>query len=1090
MSKEKVDSTRIAEFLEGGNPQKYIVAIESTYYEDFVNLIINDPVKGKYIEQDDYTPFLWLNGNVAKRLYGGKRSKIRSAMRESGVKITKLRDTDTDGNVPDRLANGYNFIAKCTKGSYNKLLSFFKNGGVDVFDEKDRKDFVTFSPTEQYLIQTKKRLFKGIDDYNDLHRLQFDLETVGLDGTKQPIFQIGIRDNRGFEIVLETKGDTPKELRESEKFNIKEFFRIIDDLKPDVITGYNSENFDWDYFEKRCARLNLDLKDIVFTLDPNTNFKRKESTIKFGSETEHYNQTLMWGYNILDISHSVRRAQAINSDIKKWNLKYITQFSGVAKANRVYVPGNELFTIWADQEPYWFNNSDGTWAKLKEGDELPEGTEQVKGDYIVQRYLLDDLWETEQIDTIYNQAAYLIAKLLPTNYVRSATMGTAGQWKLIMAAWSYENGLAIPANTPKKPFTGGLARLLEVGYAKDVIKLDFAALYPKTQLTHNIFPDLDISGVMEGLLTYVVDTRDEFKFLTGTHKKKASELKQLLEENKHKLTPERIAKAEQMITDESKIASDYDKKQLPLKILANSFFGAYGAPHIFNWGDLDSAEETTCRGRQYLRLMVKHFTEGYGFRPLVGDTDGFNFAIPENVDTIKYVCNGNHWKTKHYEAGTELIGLEAVLAEFNEVYMIGRMGLDIDDICNSTINFKRKNYANDIGGKVKLVGNSIKSKAMPVYIEEFVDKGVRLLLDGKGYEFIELYYKTVDDIFNYRIPVAKIASKSRVKMTPENYKNVYCRQTNKAGRAKSRQAHMELILHEELNVDLGDTIYYVNTGTAKSHSDVKKITDKKTGSVEIQLNCKLIPKAQLEENPDLTNDEYNVAKYLTAFNSRIEPLLVCFDTDIRDEIIINVYNEKKTRLTKLEERSVFTEKQCKLIAGKPFKDSEQDTYEALMEMTDTEIDFWSRTNKLPNNMTEDEWSKIYENYVIRKRIEREEGIQYEKDTLQNVIKSLELKDLNDIETYGELPKLIATFSTFVVNPENNDIEIISDKYGVVLGNFDDLFKLRKLAEERDEFYKTLVGHENMSSSELYDAWVSRNEVCSSGQTSLNLTYKK
>ena len=102
--------------------------------------------------------------------------------------------------------------------------------------------------------------------------------------------------------------------------------------------------------------------------------------------------------------------------------------------------------------------------------------------------------------------------------------------------------------------------------------------------------------------------------------------------------------------------------------------------------------------------------------------------------------------------------------------MIGRMGLDIDDICRSTINFARKNYANDIDGKVKLVGNSIKSKAMPVYIEEFLDKGVRMLLDGNGYDFIEHYYKTVEDIYNYRIPVAKIASKSKIKMTPENYK--------------------------------------------------------------------------------------------------------------------------------------------------------------------------------------------------------------------------------------------------------------------------------------------------------------------------------
>jgi hypothetical protein len=93
-------------------------------------------------------------------------------------------------------------------------------------------------------------------------------------------------------------------------------------------------------------------------------------------------------------------------------------------------------------------------------------------------------------------------------------MGTAGQWKLIMSAWSYQNKLAIPETQSKRDFVGGLSRLLELGYAKDVYKL---ILLHKIEITHGIFPNLDISGVMEGL-TYVVDTRDNFKFLTGTER--------------------------------------------------------------------------------------------------------------------------------------------------------------------------------------------------------------------------------------------------------------------------------------------------------------------------------------------------------------------------------------------------------------------------------------------------------------------------------------------------------------------------------------------------------------------------------------------
>lgn len=1077
MSNKEVSFDIIENFLEGIDPQKYIVAIEASYHEDFVYLIINDPETGKRIEKHSYKPFLWMKHDVALMMFDGKRSAIRAAMRKYGVKIKALNVEDENGNKPKRLDNGYKFMASC-KGSYNNLVNFFREGGVDMFsgdliNPEDKNSptikslFVTFSPDEQFLIQTGKRLFKGMDDYDDLHRFQFDLETEGLDASKDAIFQIGMRDNRGYEEVLETRGDTEQERRDCERMNIMKFFGTIRNLAPDIITAYNDANFDWPFIKRRCERLNLDIKEIAKTLNSKQKIRWKDSMLKLGGESEHYEQTMMWGFNILDISHSVRRAQAINSNIKSWSLKYITQYSGVAKKNRVYVPGDILNKTWSDPSDYAFNDEDGDWYKMTEEKPLKEGYEIVKGDYIVQRYLLDDLWETAQVDAIYNQAAYLIAKLLPTSYMRSSTMGTAGQWKLIMAAWSYENGLAIPELEKKRDFTGGLSRLLEVGYARNVIKLDFAALYPKTELTHDIFPDLDISGVMKGLLTYIVDKRDEFKFKTGEEKGKAKELQGLLDENKHKLSPERIGNAEKMIAEHKRKASDYDKKQLPLKILANSFFGAYGAPYIFNWGDSDCAEETTCRGRQYLRLMVKHFTETHGFRPLVGDTDGFNFAIPDDVDKVKYICKANHWKTNEYEPGSELTGLDAVLAEFNEKYMIGRMGLDIDDICNSTINFARKNYANDIDGKIKLVGNSIKSKAMPVYIEEFLDKGIRLLLDGKGYEFIEWYYTYVDDIYNYRIPVAKIASKSKVKMSVKNYKNFYTKQKNKAGNYKSRQAHMELIMKHDLKVNLGDVIYYVNTGEAKSHADIKAIKNKETGEVgEIQFNCKLVPQDQLEKNPDLTTDEYNVAKYLDAFNKRIKPLLVCFDPEIRDEVLIDVYKDKKTKVLKLKERSVFTEKQCELIAGKPFNPEDQDTYEALMTMEDKEIRFWDSVNKLPNNMEQEEWDKVRADWKERMAIERINSIESEKRLLKDNLSRLEVKDYNKIRQSGKLPKTLESFVD-VIKDENSKHIFISKKWDVKLDNFDIVFKYENDAKERAVYYNTL----GSDVDDKYEQWL-------------------
>jgi DNA polymerase elongation subunit (family B) len=1064
MAKEEISFERIEEFLVGRDPEKYIVGIEASYHEDFVSLIINSPERGKVIDKHKLYPFLWMKHEVVNIIYGGDRKLIKKAMKDFGVNIKALKTEDADGNEPKRMAEGYKFMATCD-GAYNKLVNFFKEGGVDIFSGdkvypndnestlKYKDLFVKFSPDEQFLIQTGKRLFKGMDDYNDVHRLQFDLETEGLDAEIDAIFQIGIKDNKGFEILLETKGDTPKERRDSEKNNIITFFNLLFEIRPDIITAYNSENFDWPFFQTRCNRLGLDITDIAKTLNPKSKIRWKDAALKLGGEQEYYKQTIMWGFNILDISHSVRRAQAINSDIKKWGLKYITEYSGVAKPNRVYVRGDNIHTTWADKSDYAFNDKNGDWYKISEDNPLKEDYSIVKGDYIVQRYLLDDLWETEQIDGIFNQAAYLIAKLLPTSYMRSSTMGTAGQWKLIMAAWSYENDLAIPDLQKQRDFTGGLSRLLEVGYANNVVKLDFAALYPKTQLTWDIFPLLDISGVMKGLLTYVVDKRDEFKFLTGEDKAEAKRLQTLLDKNRHKLTPERIVKAEEMIKYHKKLASDYDKKQLPLKILANSFFGAYGAPYIFNWGDSDCAEETTCRGRQSLRLMVRHFTDKYGFRALVMDTDGANFAIPDNINDVKYICNASHWKTEKYQPGTELVGLEAVLAEFNEKYMEGRMGLDIDDVCDATINFARKNYANLIDGKVKLVGNSIKSKAMPVYIEEFINTGIKLLLDGKGYEFIELYHKYVEDISNYRIPVAKIASKSKVKMTRENYNTVYCKQKNKAGSFKARQAHMELIEANDLNVDLGDVIYYVNTGDAKSHSDIKTVRDKKTGAILMKFNCKLLPLHEVENNPDFIDDEYNIPKYLDAFNTRIKPLLVCFEPEVRDFVIRNVYKDKKTKVLKLEEKNVFTKSQCKLIAGKPYNPTDQDDYEKdLMTMEDKEIRFWDSVDKLPNFIEQEEWDKIRANYKERKKVEKFESIRREYELLENIFKQLEVVDFDRIKNKNKLPKDLNFVKLANID---NKFYFVSNEWGVILDKFESIFKYEDLAIKRNKYYQSL-----------------------------------
>jgi hypothetical protein len=135
-------------------------------------------------------------------------------------------------------------------------------------------------------------------------------------------------------------------------------------------------------------------------------------------------------------------------------------------------------------------------------------------------------------------------------------------------------------------------------------------------------------------------------------------------------------------------------------------------------------------------------------------------------------------------------------------------------------------------------------------------------------------------------------------------------------------------------VDNGDTIYYFNTGTAKSHADIKVQKNKQTGEEEIIWRCELIPNIELEKNPDKTGP-YNVAKYLNSFNSRIGPLMVVFQPKVRETLLV----------TDPEDKQFYTDSEMKLINGMPMSDGDQDNIIDLLTVTDRENDFWGRINR-------------------------------------------------------------------------------------------------------------------------------------------------
>ena len=1067
---KEITTETVNTFLNGYDPMERIISVECAFNEDQVSIIYVDAKGVKRIKKDDFKPFIWVKHSAAIRLFEGDRKVLRQKMRQYGIAVKKLITSKEGEEANERLENGYKYLFYATKRMSNmKFQFFFSEGGVPIHERKknstisSNKEFMAVTPTEQYMIATGRRLFKGYESYDDLTRFIFDLETQGLNPKKHRIEQIGIHTNKGYDKVIAIEGNSKEELDKNELNGIEEFLKILAELKPDTVVGHNSENFDWDFLIVRCEQLGVDFSELSLKYFRHPIYKKKKETVlKLGGEVEYYYPTIMWGHNVLDSLHAARRAQAIDSNMKSSNLKYVTKYLNLKKENRVYVPGDKITSTWNVQDKvYGFCDKDGDWYRVTDSRPLLDGYELVSGRYIVERYLLDDLWETDKVEDRLNESNFLVGKMLPTTFTRACTMGTAGIWKLIMLAWSYENDLAIPALGTNRKFTGGLSRLLKTGYIDRVVKLDYNSLYPSVILTWNINNDVDAMDVLNKMLNYVLGQREKYKELKAEAGAKADELKEFLTSCINNEEKEHIKKE---IAHWKAEKSGNDKKQLPLKILGNSYFGSAGSPSIFPWGNIVAAEKTTCISRQLLRLMIYHF-KSIGYEPIVGDTDGFNFQMPKEenfryTDEHPYIGKG---LGRNVKEGKEYTRVDADVAEFEDLFLnttynggVQRYGLGIDEYCDSNLIIARKNYADLMpDGSTKKVGNTIKSRKMSGYLEKFINEGVDLLLRGNGYKFLSNYYDYIEKIYNYQIPIKDIASKGNIKKTIKDY-IADCKTLTKAGSKKSRQAWYELVIKEGINVNVSDTIYYINTGTKKGHSDVKRITHyyynlngekteitkeveklykensklaaehgidtKKTrlelakekygnsafDEDEIILNCKLVPNEILDKEEDvLCSDyeglEYNVEKYIDQFNKRITPLLVCFHPNIRNKIII----------TNPKERMYFTEEESRLVSGFPNKAEDQDTFEALMTPERKEIEFWTKIGEVPPFVDECNinWNDLVKEYNKEVESEQNELFKQENQKYIDALNSLTNKDVEEFENDGKIPSSISSIMT-------------------------------------------------------------------------------
>ena len=416
--------------------------------------------------------------------------------------------------------------------------------------------------------------------------LAFDIETYSQNIGREILMIAFYADD--FEKVITWKKTENSEFVNDEKQLLEKFKEIINDYKPDILTGYFSDGFDFPYLQSRADKYNVNLD---LGLD--------YSEIRFGRGKNITAQ--INGIIHLDIFKFIRKVIARTLDTESYKLDNVA--SELLNEGKKKVDLDKLPESWdngKDLEKYCEYNLHDAKLTFKLAEKMmPNIVELVKivgmPIFDVNRMSFSQLVESYLIKQTPN-----FNELIP----KKPSHDEIGQRRI----QSYKGAFVFEP----KP-----------GLYKDIVVFDFRSLYPTIISSHNI-----------GLDTLNVDCEDEKKEYTPDKKyyfcrEKKSFISTIIED----LITRRMRIKEIMKNEENIFLKARSES---LKILANAFYG-YFAFFGARWYSIECARSITAYGRYYIQKVINDAGEN-GFNVIYSDTDSVFLTLDgkEKEQSIKF----------------------------------------------------------------------------------------------------------------------------------------------------------------------------------------------------------------------------------------------------------------------------------------------------------------------------------------------------------------------------------------------------------------------------------------------------------------------
>lgn len=556
---------------------KTVVCLDRGFYPYF--LVLPKKGKEKLLKKraENIKSLEIVKADLVEKVLDGERRKLVKVYCSLSTDVPKARD----------IVKGWKeLVEEC----YEYSINFYKRylidkkieGWIDVEGMETKGNYQA-----DRVINIKKIKPLKITKTPKLKLLSFDIEVVE-EGGKQKITVLSMMSDN-FRKVLTYKNDRHYgkyvEVLDDEEALLKRFVELVEEQDPDVLLGYNTDQFDFQILRDRAEEYSK-FKLIL---------SRDRTRMKF-SRRARVSTARLKGRVHIDLFSFIDTVLSPQLQTEVLTLDAVS--SELLNDNKISMDYEEITEAWRKSKDL---------AKLAEYCLKDSELTLRLGKFMVPQIL--------ELAKISGQMMFDTSRMTYSQLV---------EWHLSKKAFSMNT--VIP-NQPKweqvqerrqySPYVGGFVKEPIGGLHDEIAVLDFRSLYPSIIATFNISPEtFNCSDCRKG--GHKVPDRN-YWFCKKKKGLVSSVIKELIE---------RRAKLKQKMKTLKKGSEEYERlnnEQFAVKTVANATYGYFGFAGS-KWYCRECADSSAAFGRFYIQKVIKE-AEEEGFTVIYADTDSMFLKI-------------------------------------------------------------------------------------------------------------------------------------------------------------------------------------------------------------------------------------------------------------------------------------------------------------------------------------------------------------------------------------------------------------------------------------------------------------------------------